>query len=68
MVKWISEEFKSIALGDERLNHRARRLLDNLSTQPSNSIPTACGGWAETKAAYRFFENKKVIDTSIQTK
>lgn len=65
MAKWILEEFKSIALGDERLNHRARLLLDNLSTQPSNSIPTACGGWAETKAAYRFFENKKVTSDAI---
>ena len=35
------------------------------------SIPTACGGLAETLAAYRFFDNKKVnfnqvLDSHIQ--
>ena len=65
MERWVSKEFESISLGDERLNHRAKRILSDLSSQPSNSIPAASGGWAETKAAYRFFENAKVSSKII---
>jgi len=32
-------------------------LVDDLSAQPTGSIPLACGGWAETKAAYRLLDN-----------
>ena len=49
-----------VDLGDERLNKRAVKLLGQLGEKPSLSIPAACGGWAETQAAYRFFGNEKV--------
>jgi hypothetical protein len=65
MEKWVLEEFASISLGDERLNRRAERILSNLSSHPSGSIPTACNGWAETKAAYRFLDNAKVNSKAI---
>jgi hypothetical protein len=29
---------------------------DDLSAQPTGSIPLACGGWPETKAAYRLLD------------
>jgi hypothetical protein len=51
---WATEEFKDIDLGDKRLNKRAARLAEQLAAKPSASIPSACGGWAETQAAYRF--------------
>jgi len=35
-------------------------LLNTLGNHPQDSIPVACGSWAETKAAYRFFDNKNV--------
>ena len=60
MNSWGVEELKGIDLGDERLNRRATQLLGELRAKPSQSIPTACGGWAETQAAYRFFDNNKV--------
>lgn len=44
-----------IDLGDNRLNKRSVTLLDSFAANPSASIPVACGGWAETIAAYRFF-------------
>ncbi len=31
-----------------------------MGDKPNESIPVACGGWAETLAAYRFFDNEKV--------
>ena len=31
--------------------------MESLSNAPRASIPTACEGWAETKAAYRLLSN-----------
>lgn len=36
------------------------RILEDLGSKPSLSIPAACGGWGGTQAAYRFFDNDKV--------
>ena len=33
------------------------KLVDDLSARPTGSIPLACTGWAETKAAYRLLDN-----------
>lgn len=65
-MDWITQEYGSINIGDERLNKRAKQLLKRFSDTPLESIPERCKGWAETKATYRFFENdlvtaKKVI-------
>ena len=58
-MEW-AVEMRLTNLGDERLNNRLISLLDTLSNAPQASIPVACEGWTETKAAYRFFDNKKV--------
>ena len=44
-------------LGDARRTLRLIKLVGALSAQPTGSIPLACGGWAETKAAYRLLDN-----------
>jgi hypothetical protein len=54
MDGWAAQEFKDIDLGDRRLNKRAMLLAERMAAHPSSSIPQACGGWAETQAAYRF--------------
>jgi Transposase DNA-binding/Transposase Tn5 dimerisation domain len=59
MQAWIKAEAKGADFGDERLNRRYELLLDRLSDKPTLSIPAACGGLAETTAAYRFFDNDK---------
>jgi hypothetical protein len=46
--------------GDHRLDDRVAVLLSDLGNHPTLSIPAACGGRAETKAADRFFDNDKV--------
>lgn len=61
----IEEELKTIDLGDQRLNRRARQVLEQLGSNPSGSIPSACGGWSETKAAYRLFDHKEVTAQQI---
>ena len=53
-MAWAVEEFSGIDLGDQRLNKRAVLLAEQLAAKPMASIPQACGGWAETQAAYRF--------------
>jgi hypothetical protein len=57
---WTQTEFASLDLGDERLNKRARILMERLSGKPGVGVPQACRGWGETMAAYRFFSNDDV--------
>ena len=53
---WQEEELSAAALPDKRLARRLRRLLDQMSAAPGKPVPAACGDWAATKAAYRFFD------------
>ncbi len=59
-MSWAAEEFREIDLGDRRLNRRAVLLAERLAAKPEASLPGACGGWAETMAAYRFFQHEKL--------
>ena len=59
MTTWAREEMETADLGDRRLDERLATLLGQLGDHPQLSIPAACGGWAETVAAYRFFDNPK---------
>ena len=52
-------------LADQRLNSRYRVVLDRLSSKPTSSIPAACDGWAETQAAYRFFDNDRITPEQL---
>jgi hypothetical protein len=49
-----------LELGDARRTQRLIKLVEDLSAQPTGSIPLASGGWAETKAAYRLLDNPAV--------
>ena len=55
LAPWASEEMKTADLPDKRLNERLAIVLSQLAGQPTASIPAACGGYAETMAAYRLF-------------
>ena len=59
MNDWVAE-LETINLGDQRLNERARQVLAELGAQPEASIPAACGGWPEAKAASRLFDHERV--------
>src|SRR4029078_2735218 len=59
LAPWALEEMKSADLEDKRLNARLIRILSALGERPTASIPAACGGFDETIAAYRFFDNDK---------
>lgn len=65
MLTWIEHETQAADFGDQRLDARYRILLNQLSERPSLSIPAACGGLAETTAAYRFFDNDKTTPDKV---
>jgi hypothetical protein len=58
-------ELEAIDLGDVRLNRRARKVLTTLGNKPTASIPAACGGWDETRAAYRLFDHAQVTAQQV---
>jgi hypothetical protein len=60
MGEGIAEELKGIDLGDKRLDQRGTGILETLGADPAASVNSACGGWGETMAAYRFFKNSAV--------
>lgn len=62
---WVEEELGAVKLNDRRLERRLIQLMEQLFRQPTASIPQACGDWAGTKAAYRFFDNPKVSHAAI---
>lgn len=57
---WATGEFSQVDLGDQRLNKRLVTLCERFSDSPESPINQACTDWAETKAAYRFFQNENV--------
>jgi len=66
-MDWINQELLSVDLRDQRLNQRFAEVLQALSQHPNVSIPTACNGYAEIMASYRFFANPKItLDKILQ--
>lgn len=66
MQLWARQELRHAAFGDARLNRRLVRMVEDLAAQPSASVPQACGDWAATKAAYRFWDSSKVTPAKIR--
>jgi hypothetical protein len=60
MSDWIEAELTECQMHDARHMKRLARLSGRLSERPVSSIPTACHGWAETVAAYRFLNNPDI--------
>lgn len=65
LLDWVKEETLTVEFHDKRLNERLMLVLNQLSQHPAASIPAACGGYAETAAAYRFFDNERVTFENV---
>lgn len=65
MGSWVEAEVAGAELGDARLKRRMCRLVGRLSENPGAGIPAACGGWAETLAAYRFLANRRTTAEKV---
>jgi hypothetical protein len=61
----LATQMQGIDLGDARRNRRACRVLEQLGDKPTVSIPSACGGWTETRAVYRLLNHKKVTAETV---
>ena len=59
-LSWAEDELRHADLGDRRLQRRLTRLVGDLATHPTAPVPQACGSWAATKAAYRFWNHHAV--------
>jgi len=57
---WVEKEMYNMDLGDKRLEKRCKKILGCFAQAPLSPINQACKNWAETKAAYRFFQNDKI--------
>jgi transposase-like protein/transposase Tn5 family protein len=57
---WAVHELAGLGLPDERLIKRAQLIMTQMGQRPGASLPQACGGWSESKAAYRFLDNDAV--------
>jgi len=59
-AQWAIREFGAVELGDRRLRRRAMVIAAAMQRRPGDSLPQQMGSWAQTKAAYRFFDNANV--------
>ena len=57
---WAEEEFLGVSLPDKRLAARLLMLARDFFARPTAQLSQACGSRAKTKAAYRFFDHRKV--------
>ena len=62
---WVVNELRHVDLGDKRLNRRLGTLVEALAANPTASVPEACGSWAATKGAYRFWDSSRVNPGAI---
>lgn len=62
---WLDTELADCQFKDERIGKRFRSLIEQLSSSPGGTIPLACQDWANTKAAYRFLDNRRVSEGEI---
>jgi Transposase DNA-binding len=58
---WVDREIAGCEFSDARLGNRFRKLLAQIGSAMGQSIPLVCQDWANTKAAYRFFSNDRVV-------
>ena len=64
-AEWIEEELMDVDFGDRRLSKRCKLLLGRLAADPQASVNGACHGWAETHAAYQFFDHDAVDEFQV---
>jgi len=62
---WAAHEFARSPLPDPRLVARLITMATDFARQPTASLPQACGSWAKTKAAYRFFDHDGIAPENI---
>jgi hypothetical protein len=62
---WVDGETAGCEFRDARLGKRLSTLLRVFGDGIGHTVPLACQDWANTKAAYRFFDNDRVDEQAI---
>jgi hypothetical protein len=62
---WWERELAGCAFADARLLQRLHKLIERMDGAIGGSLPFICQDWANTKAAYRFFDNQRVSEAQI---
>ena len=62
---WCESEVSDINFGDRMLTERFITAAERLLMNPEALLNQDCIGWAETKAAYRLFDNERVTPEAI---
>lgn len=65
MNKNVFSEFRTIKLGDKRLEERAERIVQRLVENPAASFPNIFSNQAELEAFYRFVENPYIKSDAL---
>jgi hypothetical protein len=65
MDAWVDRELDEAEFPDRRLRARLGKILADLGRRIGATLPMACQDWAATKAAYRFFSNRRVDEGII---
>jgi hypothetical protein len=65
MKPWIENELKGCEFPDVRLGKRFKTIIGQLATGIGRTLPLACQDWANTKAAYRFLDNRRISEAEI---
>lgn len=66
-LRWAAQELRYTNLGDARRNQRLVKIVEDLAEQPNESIPTACGNWAATKATYNLWKSPRIKPDDIRS-
>lgn len=64
-LSWAGTEFSALDCGDARRKRRFLRVASDFIRNPTASVPSACGGWAGTKACYRLFDQPEINSGAI---
>jgi len=59
-MSWASEELAAVDLGDKRRNRRLVRIVEDLSSHPSSSVPQAIRDPAALQGLYDFWANPRI--------
>lgn len=62
---WAQRNFGACDLGDKRRNRRLIEIAEQMSTNPSASLPVQLPKWSDLKAAYRLFDCDQATLASI---
>ena len=63
--QWAHLHFGETLLGDPRRTRRLVHFAAAMAEDPAGSIPRICGNWADTKAAYRLFQQSEVTFEAV---